>query len=165
MSTAASRTRPRATSSRPGSISLPRCPARPAILPPPRQPLRPRARGWPRYRVQWPAPRSGPRFSMPSRPSESAERGPRVALVIGNAAYANVGMLADPVNDAREMSSALRELGFKVIEGYNLTSATMRSKIAEFGNALPGAGVSLFYYAGHGMQVSGRNYLVPVDAR
>jgi len=63
------------------------------------------------------------------------------------------------------MSSALRELGFKVIEGYNLNSATMRSKIAEFGAALPGAGVSLLYYAGHGMQVSGRNYLVPVDAK
>jgi len=88
-----------------------------------------------------------------------------VALVIGNAAYANVGSLTNPVNDAREMSSALRELGFKVIEGYNLTSATMRSKIAEFGSALPGAGVSLLYYAGHGMQVSGKNYLVPVDAR
>ena len=63
------------------------------------------------------------------------------------------------------MSGALRELGFKVIEGYNLTSTTMRSKIAEFGAALPGAGVSLLYYAGHGMQVSGRNYLVPVDAK
>ena len=97
--------------------------------------------------------------------SDNAERGPRVALVIGNAAYANVGTLANPVNDAREMSSALRELGFKVIEGYNLNSASMRNKIAEFGTALPGAGVSLFYYAGHGMQVSGKNFLVPVDAK
>ncbi|HKU06149.1 MAG TPA: tetratricopeptide repeat protein, partial [Bradyrhizobium sp.] len=112
-----------------------------------------------------PAPRSEPRISMPSRADSAAERGPRVALVIGNAAYSNVPSLANPVNDAREMSSALRELGFKVIEGYNLTSTTMRSKIAEFGAALPGAGVSLFYYAGHGMQVSGRNYLVPVDAK
>ena len=67
----------------------------------------------------------------------------RVALVIGNAAYSNVPSLANPVNDAREMSGALRELGFKVIEGYNLTGTTMRSKIAEFGAALPGAGVSL----------------------
>jgi tetratricopeptide (TPR) repeat protein len=112
-----------------------------------------------------PAPRSEPRLSMPTRAGDAAERGPRVALVIGNAAYSNVPSLANPVNDAREMSSALRELGFKVIEGYNLNSTTMRSKIAEFGNALPGAGVSLFYYAGHGMQVSGRNYLVPVDAK
>ncbi|MGQ0681469.1 tetratricopeptide repeat protein [Bradyrhizobium sp.] len=112
-----------------------------------------------------PAPRSEPRPGMPSRAGDATERGPRVALVIGNAAYSNVPSLANPVNDAREMSSALRELGFKVIEGYNLNSTTMRSKIAEFGNALPGAGVSLFYYAGHGMQVSGRNYLVPVDAK
>jgi tetratricopeptide (TPR) repeat protein len=112
-----------------------------------------------------PAPRSESHANIPSRPGESSERGPRVALVIGNAAYSNVPSLANPVNDAREMSSALRELGFKVIEGYNLNSSTMRSKIAEFGAALPGAGVSLFYYAGHGMQVSGRNYLVPVDAK
>ena len=76
--------------------------------------------------------------------------------MIGNAAYSNVGSLANPVNDAREMSGALRELGFKVIEGYDLDSATMRSKIAEFGAALPGAGVSLLYYAGHGMQVVGQ---------
>jgi tetratricopeptide (TPR) repeat protein len=112
-----------------------------------------------------PAPRSEPRANLPSRPGDAAERGPRVALVIGNAAYSNVPSLTNPVNDAREMSSALRELGFKVIEGYNLNSTTMRSKIAEFGAALPGAGVSLLYYAGHGMQVSGRNYLVPVDAK
>lgn len=112
-----------------------------------------------------PAPRSEPRADLPSRPGESSERGPRVALVIGNAAYSNVPSLTNPVNDAREMSSALRELGFKVIEGYNVNSSTMRSKIAEFGAALPGAGVSLFYYAGHGMQVSGKNYLVPVDAK
>ena len=111
------------------------------------------------------APRGESSLGMPARPGESSERGPRVALVIGNAAYANVPSLTNPVNDAREMSSALRELGFKVIEGYNLTSTSMRGKIAEFGAALPGAGVSLFYYAGHGMQVSGRNYLVPVDAK
>jgi tetratricopeptide (TPR) repeat protein len=112
-----------------------------------------------------PAPRSDPGVNLRSRPGDSSERGPRVALVIGNAAYSSVPSLTNPVNDAREMSSALRELGFNVIEGYNLTSSSMRSKIAEFGAALPGAGVSLFYYAGHGMQVSGRNYLVPVDAR
>lgn len=112
-----------------------------------------------------PAPRSEARFNVASRASDNAERGPRVALVIGNAAYANVGTLANPVNDAREMSSALRDLGFKVIEGYNLNSTSMRNKIAEFGTALPGAGVSLFYYAGHGMQVSGKNFLVPVDAK
>ncbi|MBV8927236.1 MAG: tetratricopeptide repeat protein [Bradyrhizobium sp.] len=93
------------------------------------------------------------------------ERGPRVALVIGNGAYANVTALANPPNDARDMASTLRDLGFRVIEGYNLDGAKMRSKIADFGAAMPGAGVTLFYYAGHGMQVAGKNYLVPVDAK
>jgi hypothetical protein len=93
------------------------------------------------------------------------ERGPRVALVIGNGAYSNVTPLTNPPNDARDVSNALRDLGFKVIEGYNLDSAKMRSKIGEFGAAMPGAGVTLFYYAGHGMQVAGKNYLVPVDAK
>jgi tetratricopeptide (TPR) repeat protein len=93
------------------------------------------------------------------------ERGPRVALVIGNGAYANAAALPNPANDARDMAGALRELGFKVIEGYNLDGTTMRGRISDFGAALPGAGVSLFYYAGHGMQVAGKNYLIPVDAR
>jgi tetratricopeptide (TPR) repeat protein len=124
----------------------------------------------------------GPVSSSPVSPSQAAasqaspapvslnesgtiERGPRVALVIGNGAYANVSPLSNPSNDAREMAGALRELGFKVIEGYNLDSTSMRGRIAEFGAALPGAGVSLFYYAGHGMQVAGKNYLIPVDAK
>src|SRR5262249_15630589 len=93
------------------------------------------------------------------------ERGPRVALVIGNGAYTNVTPLTNPPNDARDMSNTLRDLGVKVIEGYNLDSKKVRSKIADFGAAMPGAGVTLFYYAGHGMQVAGKNYLVPVDAR
>jgi hypothetical protein len=93
------------------------------------------------------------------------EHGPRVALVIGNGAYTNVTPLTNPPNDARDISSALRDLGFKVIEGYNLDSTKMRGKIEEFGAAMPGAAVTLFYYAGHGMQVAGKNYLVPVDAR
>jgi len=110
---------------------------------------------------------------QPSAPVTSAipavamtdERGPRVALVIGNGAYTNVTALTNPPNDARDMSNTLRDLGFKVIEGYNLDSTKMRGKIEEFGAAMPGAGVTLFYYAGHGMQVAGKNYLIPVDAR
>ncbi len=93
------------------------------------------------------------------------ERGPRVALVIGNGTYANATTLPNPANDARDMAGALRELGFKVIEGYNLDSTAMRGRISDFGAALPGAGVSLFYYAGHGMQVAGKNYLIPIDAK
>ena len=88
-----------------------------------------------------------------------------MALVIGNGAYTNVNPLPNPPNDARDMAGALRDLGFKVIEGYNLDSTAMRGKIEEFGAALPGAGVSLLYYAGHGMQVAGKNYLIPVDAK
>jgi tetratricopeptide (TPR) repeat protein len=107
---------------------------------------------------------------MPSAPDTQIGAGPaapgtRVALVIGNGNYANVPPLANPTNDAREISGALRELGFKVIEGYNLDSTAMRGRIADFGAALPGAGVTLFYYAGHGVQVAGKNYLIPVDAK
>jgi tetratricopeptide (TPR) repeat protein len=110
---------------------------------------------------------ASPAAAGPASVSEAAsiEHGPRVALVIGNGAYANVTPLSNPANDAREMAGALRELGFKVIEGYNLDSTTMRGRISDFGAALPGAGVSLFYYAGHGMQVAGKNYLIPVDAK
>lgn len=106
---------------------------------------------------------------MPSSPNNASatdgERGPRVALVIGNGAYTNVAQLPNPPNDARDIASALRDLGFKVIEGYNLDSTRMRSKIEEFSAAMPGAGVTLLYYAGHGIQVAGKNYLIPVDAK
>ncbi len=91
--------------------------------------------------------------------------GTRVALVIGNGNYANVPALANPTNDARDIAGSLRDLGFKVIEGYNLDGTAMRGKIADFGAVLPGAAVTLFYYAGHGVQVAGKNYLVPVDAK
>jgi tetratricopeptide (TPR) repeat protein len=99
------------------------------------------------------------------RGAEAVERGPRVALVIGNGAYTSVASLPNPSSDAREMAGALRELGFKVIEGYDLDGTAMRRKIANFGAELPGAGVTLFYYAGHGMQVAGKNYLIPIDAK
>jgi uncharacterized caspase-like protein len=101
--------------------------------------------------------------------TQASARGDRdqavCALVIGNGAYVSVASLPNPANDAREMTGALRDLGFKVIEGYNLDSTAMRNKIDEFGAAIPGAGVTLFYYAGHGMQVAGKNYLVPIDAK
>ncbi len=99
------------------------------------------------------------------RAAEAVERGPRVALVIGNGAYTNAATLPNPASDAREMTRVLRELGFKVIEGYDLDGTAMRRKIASFGAELSGAGVTLFYYAGHGMQVAGKNYLIPIDAK
>ncbi|MBI3574488.1 MAG: caspase family protein [Gammaproteobacteria bacterium] len=87
----------------------------------------------------------------------------RLALVIGNGAY-DVSPLRNPVNDARATASALRQSGFQVTERLNLTQAQMRDAIRAFGDQLHQGGVGLFYYAGHGMQVKGRNYLIPVRA-
>lgn len=87
----------------------------------------------------------------------------RVALVVGNAAYPS-SPLKNPVNDARAMAQALRELGFDVLARENIGQKDMRRVIIEFGDRLQGGGVGLFYFAGHGLQVAGRNYMVPVDA-
>ena len=87
---------------------------------------------------------------------------PRLALVIGNSAYREAP-LRNPVNDARAMAQRLRELGFTVIAHENATKRTMEAAIIEFGRRLGEGGVGAFYYAGHGLQVRGRNYLVPVD--
>ncbi|MFA6155392.1 caspase domain-containing protein [Mesorhizobium sp.] len=89
----------------------------------------------------------------------------RVALVIGNGTYAEAGTLANPVNDALDIADKLRSIGFEVIEGNDLGKRELERGIGEFSDALEGAGVGLFYYAGHGLQVDGRNYIVPVDAR
>jgi len=87
----------------------------------------------------------------------------RLALVIGNAAYKESPLL-NPVNDARDMAQLLRELGFEVIYKQNTSQAEMKSAIREFGNNIVKGDVALFYFAGHGAQVSGENYLIPVDA-
>ncbi|GAH52333.1 unnamed protein product, partial [marine sediment metagenome] len=88
----------------------------------------------------------------------------KVALVIGNSNYMN-GPLLNPVNDARAMAAALRETGFEVLEYINLnTFADMKRAIREFGRQIQNGGVGLFYYAGHGMQVNGKNYLIPTEA-
>ena len=94
------------------------------------------------------------------------ERGPaerRVALVIGNAAYKSAP-LQNPVNDSRAMAKTLRGLGFDVIERQNLSREAFSGVVREFGDKLRGASVGLFYFAGHGLAVKGRNFLVPVDA-
>ncbi|MCC7049499.1 MAG: caspase family protein [Alphaproteobacteria bacterium] len=88
----------------------------------------------------------------------------RVALVIGNAAYPK-NELRNPVNDARAMAATLRQAGFQVIARENATKQQMEQAVGEFGRALKPGAVALFYYAGHGMQVNGRNFLVPVDAQ
>ncbi|MBL8706361.1 MAG: caspase family protein [Rhodospirillales bacterium] len=87
----------------------------------------------------------------------------RVALVIGNAAYKDAP-LQNPVNDARGMAARLRQLGFDVVMRENATRAHVASAIAEFTAKTTPSTVALFFYAGHGIQVRGRNYLIPVDA-
>ncbi|HIJ82729.1 MAG: hypothetical protein HW380_3002 [Magnetococcales bacterium] len=88
----------------------------------------------------------------------------RVALVIGNASYKEMP-LKNPVNDAGAMSHALLNLGFEVIERKNASKVQMEDAVAEFGERLESGGVGLVYYSGHGMQVNGKNYLIPVDAQ
>ena len=88
----------------------------------------------------------------------------RVALVIGNSAYTNAPALANPKNDAQDMAAALKALGFTVILGTDLDKRAMDRKILEFSNALSGADAGVFHYSGHGLQVAGVNYLVPIDA-
>ena len=92
-----------------------------------------------------------------------AER--RVALIVGNSAYSGVPALANPANDAGDMAERLRGLGFDVRSGTNLDVAGFDQAVREFARALDGADVALFYYAGHGIQANGENYLLPVDAR
>ena len=92
----------------------------------------------------------------------SAER--RVAFVVGNGAYKNVPALPNPTIDAKSMATLLRNVGFEVVEGTNLTRDTMTAKLLEFGQKAQGADVAVFYYAGHGIAVNGANYLLPIDA-
>jgi formylglycine-generating enzyme required for sulfatase activity len=89
----------------------------------------------------------------------------RVALVVGNSDYQHTTKLANPKNDATDMSGVLKGLGFEVIDGFDLNKAAFDGKVREFAAALEGAAVGVFFYAGHGLQVSGQNYLVPIDAQ
>lgn len=88
----------------------------------------------------------------------------RVALIIGNSAYAN-SPLVNPANDAQAMADVLKRLGFNVIELRDGTRAQMSAAIAKVSDSLQGKqGVGMLYYAGHGLQLDWRNYMVPVDA-
>jgi TPR repeat protein/uncharacterized caspase-like protein len=96
-----------------------------------------------------------------------AEASPRVALVIGIGAYRHVPALANPPNDARLLADTLQRLGFTLVGGaaqIDLDKVGFDRAVQEFGKALVGAEVGLFYYAGHGLQVEGENWLAPVDA-
>lgn len=94
---------------------------------------------------------------------DSANGSVQVALVIGNSSYRTIP-LPNPVNDARDISAKLRKLGFTVIERENLTSKQVGSTLREFRSRLKPGSVALFFYAGHGLQLKGSNYLPVVDA-
>ncbi|PKN76455.1 MAG: hypothetical protein CVU52_04740, partial [Deltaproteobacteria bacterium HGW-Deltaproteobacteria-10] len=88
----------------------------------------------------------------------------RLALVIGNAVY-GFSPLKNPVNDASDIATSLQKLGFTVILKKNVNIKEMEASIEDFGNRLKRGGVGLFYFAGHGLQVGGVNYLIPVGAK
>lgn len=99
---------------------------------------------------------------MLSAGAANAER--RVAFVVGNGAYKNVAQLPNPPVDAKAMAGVLRNVGFEVVEGTNLTRDKMTEKLLDFGKKAQGADVAVFFYAGHGIAISGTNYLLPIDA-
>lgn len=101
--------------------------------------------------------------AAPAASPAPAVRGTRMALVIGNGAYARVKALPNPPNDARGVAKSLRDIGFMVAEGVDLDRATMQKMTRDFLLDAARAQVALVYYAGHGVQVDGRNYLIPVD--
>ena len=94
--------------------------------------------------------------------SASAEK--RVAFVVGNGAYKNVAPLPNPSVDAKAIAATLRNVGFEVVEGSNLTRDKMTERLLDFGKKAQGADVALFFYAGHGIAIGGTNYLLPIDA-
>ncbi len=100
---------------------------------------------------------------QPNKPPATSIIERRVALVIGNAAY-KVNPLKNPVNDATDMARSLRSVGFDVIEAKNTTLTQMREATRRFADKLGSSDVGLVYYSGHGVEVKGKNYLIPVNA-
>ena len=96
--------------------------------------------------------------------AQAAKADRRIAFVVGNGAYKNVAQLPNPAIDAQAMAAALRNVGFEVVEGTNLTRDKMTERLLEFGKKAQGADVAVFFYAGHGIAISGTNYLLPIDA-
>ena len=88
----------------------------------------------------------------------------RVALVIGNGAYTHVSKLPNPPNDAADMGAALKRVGFDVTQVLDADVKTMLDALDAFQERSANADVALVFYAGHGIEVAGRNYLIPVDA-
>lgn len=101
----------------------------------------------------------------PQAPAPASIKERRIALVIGNGAYTGASKLANPANDAAAIAKALRGIGFEVTEGLNLDAQKMKETINVFLRSASTASMAVMFYAGHGMQIDGKNYLVPVDAR
>src|SRR6266480_6915540 len=96
--------------------------------------------------------------------AHAAKADRRVAFVVGNGTYKNVTPLPNPPIDATSMAGLLRNAGFDVVEGINLTRDKMTERLLEFGKKTQGADVAVFFYAGHGIAIGGTNYLLPIDA-
>ena len=90
----------------------------------------------------------------------------RVALVLGNSAYRNVAPLANPVNDSAKIAATLKDAGFDVVDSRrDLPAAETRRALRDFADRSRDADIAVVYYAGHGIEVDGANYLIPVDAK
>ena len=100
---------------------------------------------------------------LPPRPAVIPVAGRRIALVIGNGAYTHVTALPNPPNDAHAVAKTLRDLGFEVTESINADHATLEKVTSNFIVGATGAKIAVLYYAGHGVQIDGHNFLVPVD--
>lgn len=110
-------------------------------------------------------PESKPSPAVQSAPNpDKRDVGRRIALVIGNGAYAGIQPLLNPVNDARLVAKNLRAIGFEVMDGINLNRDGMKKTVNEFLRNAATAKISMVFYAGHGMQIDGKNYLVAVDS-
>ena len=88
-----------------------------------------------------------------------------MALIFGNGAYRNAPQLDNPSNDAEDIAKSLQAVGFDVVLRRDATRADMTEAMRDFSERIRGADVALFYYAGHGLQMEGENYLLPVDAK
>ena len=104
-------------------------------------------------------------MTLLAAPCLSAQAGGRVALVIGMSSYRQAPTLKNPANDARDLGAALRELGFAVTEATDLDKHRLDEAVRGFARHIAGADAALLFYAGHGLQVAGQNYLLPIDAK
>jgi tetratricopeptide (TPR) repeat protein len=107
-----------------------------------------------------------PQIPTPAAPTANASPGRRVALVIGNSAYQNAVRLINPANDARAIAASFRRLGFaEVIEKYDADVVAMTAALKNFGDRTADADWAVVYYSGHGLEMNGVAYLIPVDAK